>query len=79
MTGGHEFTTGGYKYHIFDTTGPLVVSSPGASAVNAAIMVVGGGGGGGSYPGSDRVVAAAVVVVLFITMIYQDLHLDHIP
>tara|TARA_B000000557_G_scaffold133985_1_gene108664 strand:+ start:5006 stop:6541 length:1536 start_codon:yes stop_codon:yes gene_type:complete len=54
MTGGHEFTTGGYKYHIFDNTGPLVVSSPGASAVNAAIMVVGGGGGGGSYPGGDR-------------------------
>tara|TARA_B100002019_G_scaffold149218_1_gene128418 strand:+ start:1104 stop:2639 length:1536 start_codon:yes stop_codon:yes gene_type:complete len=54
MAGGHEFTTGGYKYHIFDNTGPLVVSSPGASAVNAAIMVVGGGGGGGSYPGGDR-------------------------
>ena len=34
--------------------GPLVVSAPGASAVNAAIMLVGGGGGGGSYPGSGR-------------------------
>jgi len=54
MTGGNEFTTGGYKYHIFDATGPLVVSSPGASAVNAAIMVVAGGGGGGSYPGGER-------------------------
>ena len=54
MIGGNEFTTGGYKYHIFNATGPLVVSSPGASAVNAAIMVVGGGGGGGSYPGGDR-------------------------
>lgn len=54
MTGGNEFTNGGYKYHIFGATGPLVVSSPGASAVNAAIMVVAGGGGGGSYPGGDR-------------------------
>ena len=53
MTGGNEFTSGGYKYHIFDTTGPLVVSSPGSSAVNAAIMVVAGGGGGGSYPGGE--------------------------
>ncbi len=53
MTGGNEFTSGGYKYHIFNATGPLVVSSPGASAVNAAIMVVAGGGGGASYPGGD--------------------------
>ena len=52
MTGGNEFTTGGYKYHVFGATGPLVVSSPGASAVNAAIMLVAGGGGGGSYPSS---------------------------
>ena len=54
MTGGNEFTTGGYKYHVFNGIGPLVVSAPGASAVNAAIMLVGGGGGGGSYPGSGR-------------------------
>ena len=52
MTGGNEFTTGGYKYHIFNATGPLILSSPGASAVNAAIMIVAGGGGGGSYPSS---------------------------
>ena len=27
MTGGNEFTNGGYKYHIFNGTGPLI-SSP---------------------------------------------------
>lgn len=55
MTGGnHSWTSGGYKYHVFTSSGPLVVSSPSVYATNLTMMLVGGGGGGGSYPGSDR-------------------------
>lgn len=55
MTGGnHSWTSGGYKYHVFTSSGPLVVSSPSIYATNLTMMLIGGGGGGGSYPGSDR-------------------------
>ena len=55
MTGGtHSWTSGGYKYHVFTSSGPLVVSSPSIYATNLTMMLVGGGGGGASYPGSDR-------------------------
>ena len=53
-TGGdHTFTrisptspTGYYKYHIFKSSGPLVLSADSSEAVDLAFMMVGGGGAG---------------------------------
>ena len=44
-TGGSTSTSGGYKYHIFNTSGTFSVTS-GSNA--AQVLVVAGGGGGGS-------------------------------
>lgn len=43
-SGGTEVTDGGYKYHIFKSSGTLTVSKEGL----CDLLVVGGGGGGGS-------------------------------
>ena len=46
VTGGDVFTPGnGYVYHVFSSTGPLVVAS---GEVYMDYMVIAGGGGGGS-------------------------------
>jgi hypothetical protein len=45
LSGGVESTPGdGYKYHVFTSTGQIIVVTPGS----AEVLVVGGGGGGGS-------------------------------
>lgn len=57
-TGGdHTFTrisptspTGYYRYHIFTSTNPLVLSADASEATDLAFMMVGGGGAGGGRP-----------------------------
>lgn len=44
-TGGTTYTQGGYKYHLFSTSGTFSVTSPGIVEV---LLVAGGGGGGGA-------------------------------
>lgn len=48
LSGGVEIVDGGYRYHIFTSSGTIVVSTPGS----AEVLVVGGGAGGGSDCGS---------------------------
>ena len=50
-TGGTEVTSGGYKYHKFDSSGTFSVSSaPGGSTVEV-LCIAGGGAGGGANGG----------------------------
>ena len=46
ISGGSIVDSGGYRYHFFDSTGTLTVTSL-AGALNAEVSVIGGGGGGG--------------------------------
>jgi len=51
-TGGtSNVTTGGYKYHIFNTTANLNVTSLGVTNGNIEYLAIAGGGGGGWYGG----------------------------
>lgn len=49
VTGGTEYTSGGYKYHVFTTSDTLTVA--GESAVDLLMVGGGGSGGGGSESG----------------------------
>ena len=49
-SGGTEYEPGdGYKYHVFDTSGTLVVTA--GETEDASVMVLAGGGGGGASMG----------------------------
>lgn len=49
-SGGTEFEPGdGYKYHVFDVSGTLVVTA--GESTDASVMVLAGGGGGGTSLG----------------------------
>ena len=48
-TGGTVFTSGGYKYHVFTSSGTLTVSSGGDAQI---LIVAGGAGGANGYWGS---------------------------
>lgn len=61
-TGGDVIITGGYKYHVFRSSGQLTVAQPGW----AEVLVVGGGGGAGvnraGGGGAGGLVAASTIL-----------------
>ncbi len=50
-TGGTEYTSGGYKYHKFTSSGTFSVSGAPATATVEVLAVAGGGGGAQSGGG----------------------------
>ena len=46
-TGGTIYTSGGYKYHLFTSSGAFTVSSAPSGKTVSALIVAGGAGGGG--------------------------------
>ena len=61
-SGGTEYTSGGYKYHKFTSSGTLTVSSGGALE---ALVIAGGGGGGydiGGGGGAGGLLYSSLVV-----------------
>jgi len=56
-SGGTEYTSGGFKYHKFTSTGSLTVSTAG----NFQVLIVAGGGGGGSNSASGGGGAGGIV------------------